>query len=72
MSKFSFISGLENDPPKHKKSFQLVEVQMGFEKIKALFPLEQVDQFIKEAEMKKPKSRSSLLPIIQKYNGELE
>ena len=70
MSKFGFISGLE-DKKEPKQKFQLFEAEVGFEHIQVCIPFDNADLFTEEATKTKPKTKTVLNKLAQKYGGEL-
>jgi hypothetical protein len=69
MSKFGFISDLEEDSKSPKQKFQLFEAEIGFEKASVLVPFDKADLFAKEAERVQPKSAVSLIKLAVKFGG---
>lgn len=71
-SKFNLISDLENPKSTLKQKYQVFEVEMGFEKVSVLVPLEVANDFMQEANTVQPKSTASLSELVIKYQGILE
>jgi hypothetical protein len=69
--KFGLISGIEAQADSPKKKYQVFEAELGFEKVQVVVPFENADAFVSEAESVKPKSRSSLKRLAEKFGGEL-
>jgi len=72
MSKFGFISGLDESSKSPKQKFQLFEAEIGFERAQILVPFEKADAFAEEAVQKKPKSISSMKKLASKFGGEVQ
>ncbi len=71
MSKFNFISGLENPGKVQKQKYQIFKVQMGFEAVEVCIPFDSADSFEQKVEKVKPKSVSSLEKIMTEFGGSL-
>jgi len=67
--KFDLISGIEEDVKKPKTKYQVFEATLGFERAEVLIPFEKADEFLTEAQEKKPKSKASLNKIASKFGG---
>lgn len=69
MSKFGFISDLEEDSKSPKQKYQLFEAEIGFEKASVLVPFDKAELFEAAALEAQPKSAVSLIKLAAKYGG---
>ena len=70
--KFNFIASLEEDTANPKQKFQIFEIEMGFEKVRALVPFVNSTSFEDDAYRVQPKSISTLKKLVDKHGGTLE
>ena len=72
MKQFDFISNIEEEAKNPKTKFQLFEIEMGFEKVQVLIPLEKSDDFFEVVKNSKPKSKASLSSFVNQFNGKFQ
>lgn len=71
MSKFDFISGLENPGKAQKQKYQIFKVQMGFESVEVCIPFDNADTFEQKILKVKPKSTTSLEKMLGDFGGSI-
>lgn len=69
MSKFGFISGIDEDVKSPKTKYQLFEAELGFEKASVLVPFDKAEAFERAALQAQPKSKVTLVKLAARFGG---